>query len=133
MANSLLKILQNDFPEFKFCSGHKFLFRPPHTILYDENDPNFDSLILHELGHALLHHFTFKTDIERLKMERAAWDKALELASKLKVVINQDLIEVELDSYRNWLHVKTKCKKCGLTRYQTPDGKYHCPHCDHLQ
>lgn len=63
-------------------------------------------------------------------MERAAWDKAKELAAKYDIEINQDLIEDELDSYRNWLHIKSRCKKCGLTRYQTKDGIYHCPHCE---
>ena len=132
MTISLLKTLQNDHPEFIFKPGKKFLFRPPKTIFYVENHPDFDSLLLHELSHALLGHKTFKTDLERLKMESAAWDKAKELATKYNLEIDQNLIEAELDSYRDWLHAKSKCKKCGLTRYQTPDGTYHCPHCDIL-
>ena len=130
MANSLLSTLQDSYPDFTFRPGNKFLFHPPKTILFDTSDPNFDSLILHELGHALLNHRTFRTDIERLKMERAAWEKAAEVAHSLSLTINEDLIEEELDSYRNWLHIKSKCKKCGLTRYQTPDGIYHCPKCE---
>ena len=125
-----LSQLQQNYPEYNFKSGVKFSFRPPRTILFVQNDPNFSSLILHELGHALLGHHNFTTDIKRLKMERAAWDKALELAQSLDVVIDENLIEAELETYRNWLHAKSKCQKCGLTRYQTHDGRYHCPHCN---
>ena len=135
MTNSLLKTLETAYPEFVFKPGKKFSFRPPKTICYTADSPEFDSLLLHELGHALLGHFTFDTDIKRLKMERAAWEKAKEIAAELStkdqpIVIDEELIETELDSYRNWLHQKSRCKKCGLTRYQTPDGTYHCPHCN---
>ena len=135
MSNSLLKTLENAYPDLRFKSGKKFSFRAPHTICYVENTPNFDSLLLHELGHALLHHTDFATDIERLKMERAAWEKAKEVAAELTakghaVTIDEELVETELDTYRDWLHQKSRCKKCGLTRYQTPDGAYHCPHCE---
>lgn len=130
MANSLLKTLENTYVEFNFRAAERFSFRPPKTIYFVQNDENFDSLILHELGHALLGHRNFKTDVERLKMERAAWEKGREIAANLKIDIDNDLIETELDSYRDWLHQRSKCKKCGLTRYQTPDGKYHCPNCE---
>ena len=130
MVDNLLEILKKTYVEFNFRAGKRFLFRFPKTIYFDPNDPEFDSLILHELGHAILGHSGYKTDVERLKMERAAWDEAEKIANSLKVKINKTLVEDDLDSYRNWLHQKSKCKKCGLTRYQTPDGKYHCPNCE---
>ncbi len=130
MSITLLEKLKDTYVEFNFRPADRFLFRPPKTIYYIEDAEDFDSLLLHELGHAILGHKTFKTDIERLKMERSAWEKASEIAKNLKITINQDLIELELDTYRDWLHQKSKCKKCGLTRYQTPDGKYHCPQCN---
>ena len=71
-------------------------------------------------------------DVERLKMESEAWEKARELASRYGVEVNEDLIQDELDTYRDWLHNKSKCRACGLTRYQTPDGVYHCPRCENL-
>ena len=130
MLNSLLSKLQNDYPNFVFKSGTKFVFRPPKTILFNLDDPNFAQLILHELGHATLGHRTFTTDLERLKMECAAWEQARVLAKTYNISLSEDIIEQELDTYRNWLHHKSACKKCGLTRYQTRDGRYHCPHCD---
>lgn len=130
MSNPLLETLKNTYVEFNFRPSKRFSFRPPKTIYFVQDDENFDSLILHELGHALLGHRDFKTDIERLKMERAAWEKGREVAKNLKITLNEELIETELDSYRDWLHQRSKCYKCGLTRYQTPDGKYHCPKCE---
>ena len=130
MLNSLLSKLQNDYPHLIFKASTKFTFRPPRTILFNPADPNFTQLILHELGHATLKHFTFSTDLERLKMERAAWEQARSLSKIYHISLDDDLVESELDTYRNWLHQKSTCKKCGLTRYQTRDGRYHCPHCD---
>ena len=130
MVSNLLTTLKNTYPNFNFRAAKKFSFRPPRTINYVEDAPEFNSLILHELGHAILEHRNFKTDIERLKMERAAWDKAEEIARELNILINTELIEAELDTYRDWLHQKSRCKKCGLTRFETPDGVYHCPNCD---
>lgn len=129
MSIYLLQNLRKIYPNLVFKPAEKFSFRPPRTILFVQDDPNFDSLILHEVGHALLNHSNFVTNIERLKMERAAWDKALEIAQSLNLAIDENLIEAELDTYRNWLHIKSRCQKCGLTRYQTRDGRYHCPHC----
>lgn len=63
-------------------------------------------------------------------MEREAWDKAKELANKYDVPFSQEVAEAELDSYRNWLDKKSRCPRCGLTRFQTPDGKWCCPKCD---
>ncbi len=124
----LVDRLKADFPEFLFKSGKKYMFRPPKTII---TGPENDSLsLLHELGHALLKHRNFDTDAKRLKMEREAWEKARELAKQYEVPFDDDFVENELDSYRDWLDHKSRCPKCKLTRYQTPDGVYHCPKCE---
>ena len=133
MPDVSLEKLQKSYPEFIFKPGQKFSFRPPKTILYKLSEPNFDMLILHELGHAALGHQTFKTDIERLKMERAAWEQAKILGQQFGIQFDDDFIEGELDTYRDWLHKKARCRECGLTRFQSRDGKYHCPHCDNLK
>ncbi len=131
MSNSLLNQLKTDFPSFIFKpGGKKYLFRPPKTIVLGGDEPQAELLLLHELSHALLGHRTFKTDIERLRMESDAWAKAKELAAKYSIPVDENFIEDQLDTYRDWLHAKSKCKKCGLTRFATPDGKYHCPFCE---
>lgn len=132
MDEVFLRRLKDDFPEFRFVSGDKFAFRPPKTIVLGPSEPFYELLTLHEVSHAILKHKTFRMDVERLKMENEAWRKARELAAKYNVEVNEELIQEELDTYRDWLHTKSKCKKCGLTCYQTPDGIYHCPRCENL-
>ncbi len=125
-----INLLKTTYPELKFKPGKRFAFRPPKTIIYVEGEKNFKLLVLHELGHALIGEFSFKTDVERLKIETKAWAKAKSLAKTFNIPFNETFAESELDSYRDWLHKKSLCKKCGLTRFQTPDGVYHCPHCE---
>lgn len=130
MSLEILEKIQNDYPNFVFRTGKKFMFRPPKTIIYEDGEDFEIALLLHEVGHALLRHRNFRMDAERVKMEVAAWEKAKELANNYSIQIDEDLIQDELDTYRDWLHKKSRCPKCGLTRYQTPDGKYHCPNCE---
>lgn len=132
MNDDLLPRIQEDYPEYKFKSGKKFSFRPPRTIILGPPEPFSELLLLHELSHAILKHRTFRLDVERLRMESEAWDEARKLAHKYNIEVNEDLIQDELDTYRDWLHTRSKCKKCGLTCYQTPDGVYHCPRCENF-
>ena len=69
-------------------------------------------------------------DVERLRMESEAWARARELAAKYRVEVDENLIQEQLDTYRDWLHKKSRCPICGLTRFQTPDSVYRCPKCD---
>lgn len=86
--------------------------------------------LLHEVGHALLGHCEYGVDLERLKMERAAWEKARELCGRYGVEYDEEAVEGALDTYRDWLHRRSRCAKCGLTRFQGADGRYRCPGCD---
>lgn len=138
----LLAALQQDYPDLKFRVGHKFKFRPPRMIYYElpcanlAADPkstvynNYRLQLLHEVGHALLGHRDFRTDLERLKMECAAWWQAQELCHHYQVVYDEEFAESEIDTYRDWLHRHSICKTCGLTCYQGADGQYHCPLCE---
>lgn len=130
MNAAFLSQVKKDYPDFRFLEGKKFAFRPPKTIVIGTKEADDSLLLLHELGHALLGHREFSTDVGRLKMERAAWGKARELAGFYGVDFDDLVVERELDTYREWLDTKSRCKKCGLTRYQTPDGEYHCPKCE---
>lgn len=130
MTKDLLSQLKHDYPELRFIDGKKYAFRPPRTIILESKDSRNDYLLLHEVAHAICKHKFFKTDVERLRMESEAWEKAKELASYYDVEMNEDLVQDELDTYRNWLHKKSRCPNCGLTRFQTSDGRYHCPQCN---
>ena len=136
MDATFLQKIKSDFPKFRFVAGARFSFRPPRTIVVpDEEDEARDDsgdtslLLLHEMGHAIMGHRDFKTEVGRLKMEVEAWEKARELCDKYGVVFDEELVETELDSYRNYLHQKSRCPLCGLTRFQTPDGEFYCPKC----
>ena len=131
-ATEFLERLAGDWAEFRFVFGKKFTFRPPRTIVIGPSEPQWQLLVLHEISHAILKHKSFKMDAERLKMETAAWEEAQKLAKRYKIEMDEDLIQEELDTYREWLHKKSRCPVCGLTRFQTPDSKYHCPRCENL-
>lgn len=133
MNQRLIDKLKADYPDLVFKTGRKFAFRYPKTITIGPAEPFDELLLLHEVSHALLGHQSYAQDLERVKMENAAWEKAKELALHYKVEIDEDLIQDELDTYRNWLHQKSRCPDCGLTRFQTPDRRYHCPRCESLK
>ncbi|MBR3328976.1 hypothetical protein IKG29_00385 [Candidatus Saccharibacteria bacterium] len=132
MKAEFLNQLKTDYPELKFREGRKFAFRPPKTIVLGPLEPFSELLTLHEVSHALLGHKDFRTDVERLKMESNAWEKAKELAERYNIEVDEDMIQNELDTYRDWLHRKSRCPVCGLTRFQTYDKKYHCPRCENF-
>ena len=130
MDARFLEKVKGDFPEFLFRDGKKFAFRPPRTIVVGPEETNDRLLLLHELGHAVSSHRFFGTDAERVKMEREAWEKARGFCDKYGVSYDEEIVERELDTYRDYLDKKSRCPKCGLTRFQTPDSVYHCPRCD---
>lgn len=130
----LIRRLRDDFPQFRLQAGRKFKFRPPRTVIYEESlaEEFFDLQLLHEVGHALLEHRFYTTDLMRLKMERAAWEQARELSAVYGVEYDEDYVESALDSYRDWLHVRSRCTRCGVTRFQDDRGQYHCLECDNF-
>lgn len=132
MSDNLLSRLKVDFPEFRFRQGAKFAFRPPKTIVLGPREPFWELLVLHEVSHAILEHSDFTLDVERLKMESQAWDQAKELAARYNIKTDEDFIQDQLDTYRGWLHKKSRCPKCGLTRFQDADSAYHCPRCENF-
>ena len=134
-----LNELKSEFGQFNFIPGKRFKWKYPKSVYFEENSAYpfeyFAILTLHELGHGLCKHKDYKTDVERLRIESEAWQRAKTLISEHKnwgLKYDEDFVENELDSYRDWLHQKSLCKTCGLTRYQTEDGVYHCPQCDDL-
>lgn len=132
MAEDLFDRIKSDYPDLKFISGKKFAFRPPRTIVVGPDELWSDLLLLHELGHATLGHRDYAVHIDRLRMESEAWERARELAEKYGVEFDDGLAQDELDTYRDWLHKKSRCPRCGLTRFQSPDGAYHCPLCENI-
>ncbi|MBR5389409.1 hypothetical protein IK146_02525 [Candidatus Saccharibacteria bacterium] len=126
---AFLNMLQESYPDYVFKPGRKFLFRPPKSIYYLESDENFRLLILHELAHALLGHYTFDRSLERLQIERDAWAKTRELCQLHSIPYDDNLAETELNTYRDWVHQKTLCKRCGLSCLEVSSESLYCPFC----
>ena len=134
-AGELVARLHMDYPELRFRVGKRFMFRSPRTVVVEALDGadgglEWELQLLHEVGHALAGHRDYRTDPERLVMEREAWERARGLCEAYNIRYDEELVEAELDTYRDWLHQKSRCRRCGLTRYQTRDGRWHCPGCE---
>ena len=133
--------LERDFPEVKFkWNAKRFSYRNG-TVFLGVPQPNFGLLALHELGHALCKHKDYTTDVQRVKIEAEAWERGKQvLLEYVSAGVDEgelpewdeEFVQEEMDTYRDWLHTKSKCPKCGLTRYQTEDGEYHCPRCENF-
>lgn len=112
-------------------AGNDFVWNPAEqTITYDPDDPLFNARILHELGHAKLRHSVYETDIELLQIERDAWHHAKTvLASQFSLHIDSDIVEDDLDTYRDWLHSRSLCPHCKQNGIQSGSHEYTCLIC----
>jgi len=129
-THSLNQIIQ-DFPQFSFVTADAFRWSAEtQTIHYDPTAPDIQSFLLHELGHAILQHESYAKDIDLLRLERDAWQYATsQLAPRYSGTIDTDLIEDNLDTYREWLHARSLCPDCHMTGIQTNTGHYRCVAC----
>ena len=131
---SIISELKNRFPGIAFKSAGYFCWSANDKILY--YDPSVDNefercLLFHETGHAILKHQHHDTDVQLIKMERDAWEEAKKLAQDFELDIPDDVIEECLDSYRQWLHSRSKCPNCNLTGLQTKHLNYSCAVCNY--
>lgn len=128
---SILSSLKINYPQFSFKPGNEFLWSSSdNTIYYDKKNDDQSVFLLHELSHALLSHANYDRDIQLVTMERQAWDHTTELAQEYNVVIPDQLIQSNLDSYRDWLHSRSTCPACKATGLQVTNHDYVCPSCD---
>lgn len=129
----LIAKLQAEFPELQFTPGKQFSWSPETgEISYNAQtaDRRAAWSLLHETGHALLRHRTYKADFELLRLEVAAWEKARELAQEIGLAINEDHIQDCLDTYRDWLYKRSICPTCTTKCLQQDDYSfYRCFNC----
>jgi len=122
-------------PDVNFVESDTFRWSPRgKTIFYieDENpDPKAPWTLLHEFAHAALEHKSYETDIELIKLESEAWSKAKEIGQKFGYEISEDHIENCMDTYRDWLHLRSKCPLCSNHSLQKSSGIYYCFNCTH--
>ena len=130
---NLIDKLANLVPDVKFVSGDNFLWSPVNRIITYPKTSAKDKLaawsLLHETGHAILGHQNYTSDVDLLLMEVSAWEEAKGLAKELKITIDDDHIQDCLDTYRDWLHQRSTCPRCGLVSLQTSRSGYKCINC----
>ena len=127
----LLKVLRLEFPAIQFVEGATCSWSPRNRIVYfvAGGDPADVWGLLHELGHALLDHTTYQTDVELLRKEASAWEKARELAKHYDITIQEEHIQDCLDSYRDWINKRSQCPHCGVKTISDGDNAYLCFNC----
>ena len=68
-------------------------------------------------------------DVQLVAMERAAWNAGCRVGTGWQVTVDDELIESSLDTYRDWLHARSRCPHCNATGLQRSDGTYTCLAC----
>jgi hypothetical protein len=130
---SLLARIAADYPDLEFIESAHFSWHAGQgRVSFRKAGANAEHdmwALLHELGHALLTHANYKHDIELLQLEVAAWDKARELANTYDLTINEDFIQDCLDTYRDWLHLRSTCPGCFGRSLQHSETQYRCFNC----
>lgn len=122
--------LQTDWPNVNFIESSESRWSPEElTVFYKSNTKNCTWSLLHELGHMLCGHTSYRSDIDLLRMELEAWEKAKQYGINYNVIIQQDYVEKCLDSYRDWLHKRSTCPTCSQTGIELNSGKYSCINC----
>ena len=131
-VNDFIADLKRDFPQFRFKAGKQDFWSPgAKTITYNSEVPliKLQYSLLHELSHALLGQQNFNNDFDLLKMEAEAWDRASQISPNYGLSINQDHVQNCLDTYRDWLHRRSRCPRCGVHVLQDNHGSYRCFNC----
>lgn len=128
----LLIMLKKDYLGLVFESGEEFCWSPKtNTVVYGRGkaSPDAEWALLHEVGHALLEHHNYKSDLELISLESQAWEKAKELGQKYGYEIDADHIEDCMDTYRDWLHQRSACPTCSTQSLQQDARHYKCFNC----
>lgn len=129
--NELVLKLQQYYPDITFVEGTVFHWSPQNKQVHyiSSNEPQGIWSLLHESGHALLGHTSYTSDMQLLKKEVAAWQKAKEIGSQFAVEISEDHVQDCLDSYREWMHKRSTCPTCQLKGFQESSETYKCLNC----
>jgi hypothetical protein len=128
----LLKRIRIDFSDYSFVVGNDFIWSPDlQQITYKTPVYMADIWsLLHEIAHAKLSHNTYTLDVELIAREVDAWRYAQKkLAPAYGLEIDQNYIEDHLDTYRFWLHQRSRCPQCNQNGFQTSQNTYNCNNC----
>ena len=130
---NLIKRVKEDHPGLLFNSGRLQCWSPDKGKIYYAGGEHNHSIegLLHELGHARLDHNAYMSDLELLKKEVEAWQEALCLAGLYGVDFDEDHMQDCLDTYRDWVHKRSKCPLCSSAGLQDNEKQYTCLNCGH--
>ena len=130
-TSPLLDQLTRDFPDITFHPGEQFEWKPEaQSVTYNLTDPSFNARLLHEVGHSQLKHSSYSRDIDLVAMERDAWQEArVTLAPRYDIAISSEEIDIDMDTYRDWLHERSTCPYCESNGIQTGSKEYTCVTC----
>ncbi len=127
----LISKLQHAYPSFSFLAGDsaQWSFERQEIVYLSEDNDETIWTLLHELGHGVLGHASYSTDVDLLKKEVGAWEKAREIATGFRISIEEGHIEDCLDTYRDWLHKRSTCPDCASQGVQRSEKLYDCFNC----
>ncbi len=128
--NIILQHIKTNYPYISYKKSEKSYWDPEiKTIYHNPKKELADVTFLHELGHAICEHKQYKYDTDLLKMELEAWQKARKISKKVRIKLDNNYIEDCMDSYRNWLHSRSKCPECSQNSLQNSKLEYVCLNC----
>ena len=134
--DTLVNKLRYTFPDIIFSIGNTFSWSPATKTISYPNNVSEKTVgawsLLHETGHAQLKHTNYSLDIDLLLMEVQAWEKAKEIGLLTGYNIDENHIQDCLDTYRDWLHKRSTCPRCGLVCLQTTPQKYKRHNCQNI-
>lgn len=123
----------NRFSQFTFTPHEVFHWSPKENTVYycakDLTKPEGIFQLLHEIGHGLAGHTTYESGIQLLKIEAEAWKYAKKIATSYSLTVKTEQIEQCLDSYRDWLYLRSSCPNCRTVAVETSTNHYHCFNC----
>ena len=129
MSMTLLQQLQQDFEHIRFTKGKTNIWSPKNQEIF-YSLPFSKYSILHELGHAVEKHADYKLDIQLLKLEADAWQRARLIAENYSLKIPQNYINKCMNTYKDWLLARAKCPDCELVGIQSSTTlQYNCYNC----
>lgn len=130
--NSIVDQVIADHPQVAFQKADVARWSSSEKTVYYQNVDALSDMYLffHELGHGLKRHRDYDQDIELLKIENEAWQQAAETALKYGYTIGNDTIDEALNTYREWLHARSRCPTCTQPGVQQKtSGLYTCLLC----
>lgn len=124
-----------DFAEIRFVEGEDFQWSAEAGTIAHPAIANLEDIafLLHEIGHAALGHRGYERDVQLVQMEREAWEFAVgKLAARYGVGLSleDDIVQLSLDTYRDWLHRRSSCPQCGAVGIESAKQTYTCLVCE---